>query len=62
MSKKSRRNLLGAIFRKIDLYGHPITLKYQKSSTYKTIFGGVVTLISGIVITAFFALQVLDVV
>ena len=39
--------------RDTDMFGHPIHLKYQGNPEYRSVFGGIVTIFSMIVLTLF---------
>eukprot|EP00347_Sterkiella_histriomuscorum_P010053 403338865 len=55
---------MNTIIRRIrnnDAFGHPITLSYKDSSTYKSVFGGIVTLFSRIALFAYFLVQIISV-
>jgi hypothetical protein len=36
-------NRLNSLLKKVDIYGEPISLKYNNAKTYKTAFGGFIT-------------------
>eukprot|EP00347_Sterkiella_histriomuscorum_P012669 403367679 len=58
------KSLISSISRKLknqDAFGHPITLSYKDSSTYKSLFGGIVTLFSRIALFAYFLVQIISV-
>eukprot|EP00347_Sterkiella_histriomuscorum_P004095 403361770 len=62
MSKlKSLSNSISRNLKNQDAFGHPITLSYKDSSTYKSLFGGIVTLFSRIALFAYFLVQVIAV-
>ncbi|CDW88841.1 UNKNOWN [Stylonychia lemnae] len=44
-----------------DMYGRPITLTYQKSQTFKSVIGGIFTLITRLSILVFFLLELANV-
>ena len=43
------------MIKKFDSYGQKINLTYKGESTYKTVFGGVMTLIGQFLVIGFFA-------
>eukprot|EP00347_Sterkiella_histriomuscorum_P005887 403354895 len=50
-------NLVGKQVRNIDKFGHPISLTYKRDSTFKSTFGGIMTIFSVLSLLAFFAIQ-----
>lgn len=46
---------------KMDTYGVPVTLTYQKHSNIKSSLGGLMTIVSRLLILLFLGLQVKDV-
>eukprot|EP00347_Sterkiella_histriomuscorum_P017935 403347419 len=62
MAQKFRLNQwLLRFIKSSDAFGHPITLSYKDSSTYKSIFGGVVTLLARISLLVYFLIQITSV-
>lgn len=55
-----QKNRLQNFIKKQDMYGVPINLTYKNDNTYKTIQGGIVTMISRMIIVAFLLLHVKD--
>ncbi|CDW91423.1 UNKNOWN [Stylonychia lemnae] len=53
------RYKLFEFIRSLDQYGHPIAFKYKNSSTFKTSFGGIVTLFVRSLILAFLISEIL---
>jgi hypothetical protein len=47
---------------KIDIYGHPINLTYRGSSTYKTLLGGLFTMLVRFLVLAFFLYEMMGVI
>lgn len=39
------RDRIVRTFKQLDMFGHPITLKYKNEAQYKSTIGGVITLI-----------------
>ena len=59
-----QKNLFYGLFRmvrRVDSYGHPINLTYRGETTYKSYFGGVVTIITRIAILAFLISELINV-
>ncbi len=48
------RFLMGEGLRKIDRFGHPISLTYKNETTFKSSFGGTMTLLSILTLLAYF--------
>ena len=44
------RQTLKNIFKKADLYANPINLTFNNAKVYKTVYGGVLTIISFLII------------
>ena len=42
--------MLGNLFKRLDIYGHPIGMNYQGSGSYSTRLGGVLSLMTFILI------------
>eukprot|EP00347_Sterkiella_histriomuscorum_P010995 403374147 len=57
--QKARPKLekLQRIIKRLDKFGHPITLLYNGESTHKTVFGGFCSILAVIIIALFFAIQ-----
>lgn len=43
----------------IDIYGRPVRLTVKGADTYKTAFGGIITILSGIALLTYFLSQFL---
>eukprot|EP00347_Sterkiella_histriomuscorum_P014184 403361841 len=56
-TKGAKSKILEKI-RNLDSYGHPISLSYKDSSTYKSVFGGIFTLIARIGLLAYFLVDI----
>jgi len=48
--------------KRIDMYGIPVSLTYRKSPEIKTSLGGMLTIISRLLIVVFLGLQIKDVI
>ena len=59
--KSSAANSFLNFVRSLDMYGHPVTLTFKKDSTYKSVLGGTVSILSfiGVVIYFLILLQAL---
>ena len=55
-------NKLLRIIRSIDSYGHPISLTYKNESTFKSLLGGVFTILTRLCVFAFLLSEILDVI
>jgi hypothetical protein len=44
---------IGSFIESVDMFGHPINLTYNRKSSYKTVFGGIVSIIAGGLIFAY---------
>ena len=62
INKTSLLKFIATSLRNSDIYGHPINLTYNDSPTYKTILGGIWTLITRCGIFAYFVVQILGVI
>ncbi len=51
--KTSCLAFFGNTIRKLDKFGHPITMTYENESTFKSLFGGAMTILSVISIIAY---------
>ncbi len=40
------KNLIGRTVKKIDKFGHPITFTYDNEPAFKTVFGGIMTILT----------------
>lgn len=49
------------MIRRFDSYGHPINLTYEGETTYKSILGGLFTLLTRIAILAFLISELISV-
>jgi hypothetical protein len=47
---------------KLDIYGHPINLTYKGESTYKTLLGGIFTILAQFLIISFFLYELMSVI
>ena len=45
-------------FRKFDLYAEPIGIKYHGKRSFKTLFGGLISIMAILVVLAYAAVQV----
>jgi hypothetical protein len=45
---------IGNLIENVDMFGHPINLTYNRKPSYKTVFGGVISIIAGGLIFAYF--------
>ena len=45
--------MVGGAIKKIDRFGYPITMTYNNEQTYKSVFGGTMTIISVMALIAF---------
>ena len=61
-SKRSCQKKISKILRDQDMYGHQINLTYKNSSTFKSTFGGISTLIMRIAILAYLVSQLIQVI
>eukprot|EP00347_Sterkiella_histriomuscorum_P001885 403370298 len=50
-------NLLGKQIRNIDRFGHPISLTYKRDNTFKSTFGGIMTIFSLMALIAYLSIQ-----
>lgn len=50
--------LLGGAIKKLDRFGHPITLTYDNEPAFKSVFGGVMTILSIMIIVAYLGFNV----
>ena len=50
------------IIRRVDCYGHPINLTYEGQSTFKSLLGGLFTILTRMAILAFFISELIQVV
>ncbi|CDW71506.1 UNKNOWN [Stylonychia lemnae] len=53
----SRVKKLKELITNLDSFGHPITLTYKNQSTYKSLFGGIVTILIQLVVGGYFISQ-----
>ena len=60
MTIKTRRVQFSKKFRSLDIFGYPISLRYQNNETYKSILGASLTVLVFIGITAYFFLMIVD--
>ncbi len=51
-------HLVGTAIKKIDRFGHPITLTYENEPAFKSVFGGVMTILSVMSIAAYLGFNV----
>eukprot|EP00347_Sterkiella_histriomuscorum_P018344 403345864 len=61
MNKIHRFKSIQRWVKKQDNFGHPITLSYKDSSTFKSVFGGIVTLLTRIGLLVYFTTAVVNV-
>ncbi|CDW75001.1 UNKNOWN [Stylonychia lemnae] len=64
MQNKSRnfRTVLAGYIRQQDQFGHPISLRYKNNSTFKTFFGGFITILFRMGIIVFLVFEIMKVV
>lgn len=55
---KSCTHITKRFIKRLDIFGAPINLTYKKRTTYKSLLGGIVTLLSRIILFAYFVYQV----
>jgi hypothetical protein len=58
---KAARSKLKNCFKKADLYAAPINLTFNNEKVYKTVYGGILTIISGLIIFGWLCAQILAV-
>ena len=58
--KSHKRRSLRGIIKSVDMYGHPINLSYKNSPEYKSVFGGILTLMFRILVILFFSYKILQ--
>ncbi len=61
MSFKSKTNKFSAFLQKCDIYGAPVSLTYQNNVTYKSSFGGLLTIASITFVGIYFLLLLVEV-
>ncbi len=61
MTQKKNQTFAGFI-KSLDLYGYPVGLSFEGSSKYKSVLGGVLSLVSTLTILAYFAVCIMNVV
>ena len=45
--------LVGGFIKRLDKFGHPITMTYDNNQTFKSVFGGTMTILSVMGIIAY---------
>ncbi len=50
------------VFKKFDLYGHPVALVFEGDSKFKSVIGGAAGLATGILLLAYFFIAVVSVI
>ncbi len=59
--KSSSSSKFSSLLQKCDIYGAPVTLTYQKNSTFKSSFGGLLTIASITFVGIYFLLLLVEV-
>jgi hypothetical protein len=58
MKTKSIKDRAVDVLKRVDVYGHPISLTYKKNATYTSGIGGFMTILSRVIILIYFGIQV----
>lgn len=61
MTTKSKAINLTEILTKCDIYGAPVSLTYKNNTTFKSCFGGLLTIASFTFVAIYFLLLLVDV-
>ena len=60
MKSKSHKSNFWSRFKRLDIFGHPISLRYKNQHTYKSVVGASVTVVVFIGILTYFGILLID--